>query len=288
MEFTQRKLPRSEAASLRRSSLDSIKPYALLLAPMYVFLRKNSKFLAVKGPLDFFSPQELEKLKQYETFYVPQFISTVLPFRDAAKSARLTLSWRPQIRAGEEGSYPEVPLPPAPYEISDAILRILGPLWGAGGEIEPFFVTVFAHEVCDPMPPEQMKAARDLDVFKFEDCLFLAGWSVFLALHLGICDVGTISKLRLQIFAQEFPQCFSMAELGPMSAEGRDIVDFARASLPATTGRIRVPELLNQPGRLSQKLNARFERIFKDFIRKDRPAATIFGQKGLITDAAAG
>lgn len=287
MEFTWRKLPRSAAAQLKRNAIDTVKPFALLLSPVYVFLRANAKFLAIKGPLDFFTAEELERMKEFGTFFVSPFVVTALPFRDAAKSVRLTLSWRPLLRARDvEGeSYPEVPLPPAPYELSDAVLRIVGPLWGAGGVIEPYFITVFSHEVCDALPQEYVKQARDTDMIAYEDSLFLSSWAVFLALHLGRCDLGYLSKMRAQIFASAFESIPFGMHHGPMDPETRELVALAAATMGSRLGRIEAKVFEGRNERLAQMLASRMRRVMAEFVRKDRPAPTIYGEKGLIDEA---
>jgi len=69
MDFRQRKLPKEAAINLRISPIASVKPYALMIAPVYVFMRVNEKFVSVKAPLDFFTPEELERLKSFESFF---------------------------------------------------------------------------------------------------------------------------------------------------------------------------------------------------------------------------
>lgn len=283
MEFTRRKLPRSEAGKLKRSSIDSIKPFALLLTQVYVFMKRNSKFLAVKGPLDFFTQEELEKMRPFGTLFLPDFVQVALPFRDAAKSVRLTLSWRPRLaHAASEEGYPEMPLPPAPYEISDAVLKIIGPLWGAGGVIEPYFVTVFSHEVCDALPPVWMKRMREVDHLRFEDALFVSSWAVFLALHLGRCDLGYLSRFRAQIFADVFPDVPSEMPLGEMDAESRDLMQVARDTFRDPTVELRTDYFEGREERVAQMIAGRFRRVMGEFVRKDRLAPTVHGEKGLI------
>lgn len=287
MEFTRRKLPRSDAGKLKRSSIDSIKPFALLLTPVYVFMKRNAKFLAVKGPLDFFTKEELERVRPFGTLFLPDFVQVALPFRDAAKSVRLTLSWRPRLPAAttEDGngvSYPEVALPPAPYELSDAVLKIIGPLWGAGGVIEPYFVTVFSHEVCDALPPAWMKRLRDADHLRFEDTLFISSWAVFLALHLGRCDLGYLSRFRAQIFAAAFPEVPSEIALGEMDAESRDLLALAQSTFVEPTAELKVEHFDQREERVAQMIAGRFRRVMGEFVRKDRIAPTVHGEKGLI------
>src|SRR4051812_8298441 len=98
MEFSARKLPKEAASDLVRYPVQSVKPYVPMWAPIYVFMPKNEKFVSVKAPLDFFVPEELEKLEPLENFYVSSAISNALPFRDAARGVRSVLEWEPVLR----------------------------------------------------------------------------------------------------------------------------------------------------------------------------------------------
>ena len=48
MDFYYKKLPLESFNELRPFPVTKVKPYQLLLAPVYVFLHKNSKFLALR------------------------------------------------------------------------------------------------------------------------------------------------------------------------------------------------------------------------------------------------
>ena len=67
MDFSNRKLPVSAAPNMRSVPIGELKPYSLMLAPVYVFLKRNERFVAVKAPMDFFTPEEIERLRPYET-----------------------------------------------------------------------------------------------------------------------------------------------------------------------------------------------------------------------------
>src|SRR3990167_7937356 len=114
MQFTQRKLPPEAVYTLRVSPIDSVEPYALTLAPMNVFLKRNEKFVSVKAPLDFFVPEELEKLRPLGNFFIPDFVDKVVPFRKAARSVAALLKWEPPPPA-KDGAYPPVALPISAY-----------------------------------------------------------------------------------------------------------------------------------------------------------------------------
>ena len=61
MDFRSKKLPPEAADQLRACPVESVKPYVAMPAPVYIYLRANAKFVSVKGPLDFFTPDELAR-----------------------------------------------------------------------------------------------------------------------------------------------------------------------------------------------------------------------------------
>src|SRR5687767_11667820 len=109
MEFTHRKLPAEAYKELRICKVATMAPFALMLAPVYVFMKLNKKFVSVKAPLDFFTPEELERLAPSVILFVPKFVDAVLPFRDAAHQVRALISLKPEEAQGKE-PYPKVKL----------------------------------------------------------------------------------------------------------------------------------------------------------------------------------
>src|SRR5690606_18653479 len=113
---------------------------------------------------------------------------------------RRLLSWKPRHSPESDAKsslrFPEVTLPPAPYELSDAVLRLIGPLWGDGSGIDPFFVSAFAEELCGPIPGERLVAMRERSVERFEEAVFSSSFSVFIALHLGYTELEFLKDLR--------------------------------------------------------------------------------------------
>lgn len=289
MEFNHPKLPKEAASKLRICPIHTVKPYALMLAPVYVFMRRNEKFVAVKSPLDFFTTKELQRLAPLESFFFPEFVDSVLPFRSAARAVRALLSWQPHAGFSPKGelSIENSPLPPAPYELSDAILRIIGPLWGrraasasapADLAIEPFFISVFANELCDPLPPDVLVSSRDRSLIDFERALFESGWAVFFALHLGYSDLAFLNELRIRILERSV----NGTPVGQNdNGELDEIIALASESLAAKgLHALSGTYFSARPERVSQKLASRMKRIATEFIGSSTDFATIFGEKG--------
>ncbi|MGK5082626.1 hypothetical protein WDW37_04910 [Bdellovibrionota bacterium FG-1] len=271
MDFTRRKLPKEAALNLRICPVASVQPYALMLAPVYVFMRVNEKFVSIKGPLDFFTPEELDRFKSFESFFLPACVDTALPFRDTARQMRMLLNWTP-VKDGEDQ------LPPAPYEISDAVLRMLGPLWGEGEVIEPFFAAIFANELCEPLPQEVLKKARDRDVLAYEQGLLRSGWAVFLALHLGYCNWEFLNAIRTRVFEESL----SRPAMPRSQGEVDELVEIVFASLQADPRAAIQGELFaRHSGRAAQKLTTRLQRV-QGMIATAQPVATIFGERGFV------
>lgn len=247
----------------------SVSPYALMLSPVYVLLEKNAKYVAVKAPLDFFTDDELSRLKSFGHFYLPQFVDSVMPFRNTARAIRTLLT-----------------LPtPAPYEISDAVLRMIGPLWSEGTRLEPFFVAVFANELCDLLPAGLLAGARDNDVEVFEKAVLQSSWAVFIALHLGKCDMSYLNALRSSVFSD----ATTNADTGATNNETAGIAALARKSITSAGQKhiegeaiTAVQELQDIQLSLAHKMSARLERVKREFVRAGTTPPTIFGQEGFV------
>lgn len=275
MNFSHKKLPAEAADKLRTCSIDTVKPFTPMLAPVYVFMRMNEKFVSVKGPLDFFTPEELERLRSFSILYLSEFVAVALPFRHAARSVRTLLDWKP------DESDP-AKLPPAPYENADAVLRILAPLWGSQNAIEPFFVSVFASELCDPIPGELMVQAREVSVDLYESAMFRSSWAVFLALHLGHCDLKFLSGLRRKAFEDTLSRAQGKAA-APRSYDAVDEVVSVARTLLANPGvrAIGGKDFEAAGDRVSQKMASRLKRAQESLMKPGAAAApSIYGPGG--------
>ncbi len=276
MDFSRRKLPKDALEDMRLCPLKSVKPYALMLAPVYVFLPKNEKFISVKAPLDFFTPEELERLAPYRTFYLPEFVDSALSYRKAGRSIRGLLSWEPEAPLGESG---KVALPPPPYQLNDSILRMMGPLWGAGAAIEPFFVAVLVNELCDLFPFEILLKCRDRNIAVFEHAVLLSSWSVFLALHLGFSDLDFLNALRERVFDEVSDDKPSIA----VTNEVDQLIILARASLPNEKVRtLQGNWFAGRPENVARRILGRIKRLQEQLIPEAATVVSVFGERGFI------
>jgi hypothetical protein len=275
MDFSQRKLPAQAAANLRICPIGTVKPFALMLAPVYVFMRRNAKFVSVKAPLDFFTEVELARLKSFEIFYLPEFIDEVLPFRQVARRAKALLQWDPTGK--------KVPLPPAPFEVSDGILRVIGPLWSPAHSLEPFFVSAFSDEFCDLLPGEELLAARDANLVSYERAIFISAWMVFLSLHLGVLDREYLSALRLQTFRkvlgrEENTLCFdSVSDAGQLFR----ILD-ERLSAEQAYSALNLDFFRSRSERVARKIVSRLDRVRASLTDAKAPIVSVTGDRGFV------
>jgi|GEM_PF-6165884 len=190
MLFDAKKLELEAADELFQCRIATVKPYVLMLSPIYVFMKRNQKFVSVKAPLDFFTPSELETLAPYEDFFIPKNVSAVSGFQTAAKISR------EMIRAANAG------FPPAPYELSDQLIRVLGPLWGKSLRVSAFCSAIFADEFCGPIEPQELLLGRDTAVVQHEKGLLLSGMLIFTLVHLGWNDSDLLMKLRSEVYSR--------------------------------------------------------------------------------------
>jgi hypothetical protein len=188
MLFDDKKLSAASVDDLLQCPVHTVEPFALMLAPIYVLMKLNQKLVSVKAPLDFFLPDEIEGLKRYETFYIPKFVQSSVPFQTAARVVKNILN----------SSYDG--LSPASFEISHEVFCLMAPLWGKDLRVEPFFMAIFAHELCSPLTPEQIIWARNQAVVRHDLGLILSGSFVFLAVQLGWSDYAKINAVRNEIY----------------------------------------------------------------------------------------
>lgn len=258
--------------------MNTVQPYAPMLAPVYVMMRQNQKLVAIKGPLDFFTPDELERLKVLKSFYFPEFIDSVLPFRNAAQSIHALLNWKPD-------AFQTKVLAPSPYEVSDSALRLLAPLWGRDMAIEPFFITIFATELCDKLSPESLVEARDKSIELYEKALFSSSWAVFLALHLGYLDLAFLNRVHQAMFDEvgrgKAAESAYDEAYGPVD----ELLELARGLGEAQWSRSITANIwTSKGGRAAKKITARVKRIQTEMAseRGRAEAPTIFGERGFV------
>jgi len=274
MNFKKRKLLKSEVHLLRAVSRASIKPYRFLFTPLYVFLRKNEKYLAIKGPLDFFDPIELEQFAYVDSFYVHTFIDRLYPFESAGRIISKILNWKPRIEFAADF---QVALKPAPYEISNAVLGYLGSLWGSQMQMEPFFTVPLIESIELSLDSDTLEDSRNLDVGLFEDALIFSAWIVFLGLMLGQCDYHYLHDLRKESFQ------YIIEGSTEDTSNFDDLYQLALWSFHISKERaVRFSDFENNPTLISKKLFWRLKRVDFEFKIEGAEELSLFGEKGIL------
>lgn len=272
MDFSRRKLPGEAAEQLTQIAVGEIQPFTLMHAPIYVYLKQNEKFVSVKAPLDFFTPEELEKKSSLGSFYVPATARHARRYLDAGRLARGLMSWQLEEKLED--------VTPTPYELSDAILRAIGPLWGRNAVIEPFFTALFAETLCDPLPSGVLVEARDQNVANFECAVLRSGLAVFLALHLGYCDLNFLNQLRLKVFEATVGEQIQGAHA---AGESGELIRLVMELLPDPFVRaIKRETLLKRSARVAHKLAFRLKRVVDEFVDARKKPDSIYGPEGFI------
>ena len=170
--------------------ISTVAPFALMLSPVYVYMKLNEKMVSVKAPLDFFTPEELVQLSRYEVFYIPKAIRAGSRFQTAAKLVRNLLS----------GSLHRDAFLPSTFELSNEVLFSLVPLWGRQLSVDAFFCAVFTDELCGSLRPEKLLEARETEVVRHESGILLSSLVVFVLLHLGYLDLRLLCEIRKTIY----------------------------------------------------------------------------------------
>jgi hypothetical protein len=286
MEFQTRKLPKTKAAELSSFPIETAEPYRPLPAPVYILLSRNEKLLSLKGPFDFFTARDLERLKKGGALFYGPIYSRVAPFEAVARDVRKILGWNVPNATNV--------LEPTPYEISDAVLRRLGAVWapvstmnGADRDgpigIESYFAVAFANELCEPIPGNWLEHAREKDPDYYELSLLRSGVFVFLALHLGYLDLRMLNAFRLRFF-HEAVHVFGSggAESAPLSLELAELKKWTETLIhtPEVTT-ISSDQFDHSIGRVTQKLKSRLLRVRKELTDPEAPFVHTYDDGGL-------
>ena len=278
MKFSVHKLLKDQAAStMRKVPVRLFKPYALMIAPVYTLLERNEKFVAVKAPLGFFSPRELEKFGGIAEFYLPSFVGRIEPFQKAGEQVERLLGLTEVQKLRTSEGEKESPVPLSPFQLSDAVLQALGPLWGSDQRIEPFFLVFFSEEVCNPLDEKRVADASEADVARFELAVLRASLAVFIALHLGVFNRTLLTRLRDRVF----DETAAGAETSRNLQQSDLIVALAHRLLPDGEVTELKPDAFDGSDAVSRKIRARLERVTKEMTAHAPAAASLFGEGGI-------
>lgn len=286
MDYSRKKLPLEAAHKLIEEPIESLQAFRLMYSPVYLFFKENKKFVSIKAPLDFFNQKELEQIRSYKSVFFSDFLQSIKPLQEAASKVReimrppMDISWKD----GDKGIL-DLELNPIPFEISNEVLKVVGPLWWENNrkdiKLEPFHVAVFVNELCAEIPPENLIEAREKSVATLEESLFLSSWVVFLALHLSYCEIDFLNDLRVQVFKAK---CGHPA-VQSSDKEIRELIKIVSISLedPQLMRSFNAVFFEGRTEKVSKKLRSRLDRIRKEFLSRGEPPS-IFGDEGFIDE----
>ncbi len=263
MLFEDKKLHLESIEELIQCPISSVEPYSLMLSPVYVLMKLNKKLVSVKAPLDFFTEDELKRLSVNEVFYLPRFANSSVRFQTAARLVQNVLTIR-QKRFNA-----------APFEISKEVFAALSPLWGKQFKVEPFFMSVFTEELCEPLDPKRMLWARENVVVKHDQGLLLSGALVFIALHLGWYDLDELNHVRSEIYERTIRDeswDYPGSQLGLIAAELNEFFEIHQ-SIDLETLRLFESDW-------AQKLHSRLQRLLSLNTNQMYDSVSIFGDEG--------
>lgn len=263
MLFEDKKLQLESVENLIQCPIHTIEPFALMLAPVYILMKLNQKLVSVKAPLDFFTEDELQRLKIHEVFYLPKFVKSSVRFQTAARLIKKIIT----LQQSE--------LSPAPFEISKESFDALSKLWGKQIQIEPFFMGIFTDEFCEPLDQEKMLWARENAVIKHDHGLLLSGALVFVALHLGWFDIRQLNQHRNSIYERTIQG----EEWEDPTSEIEFIVSDLNKIISSETS-INLEKLRMVESEWAQKLASRLEFLKNKNTNLIYDSSTIFGEEG--------
>ncbi len=276
-----------ELDQLHRIAVQAVRPHEFMLAPAFVFLKTNRKFVPIKAPLDFFGEAELERMKSYEYFYFSSFILSALPFARAGRAARGIL--KEAQGESETGKSDHAFLLPTSYEVSDAVLRVAGPIWWEYPKkvngIDPYFLTLFVNSLCDLIPSSLLLKAREIHVDGMEIALLQSSLAVLLALISGYSHLGFLNQLRNRVFRESMlnPAGTKIWSEGAEDEPRGEIDELIHLAYLSAMGKFSKPInndfFMNRGERVSLKIKDRLERISREFLSRGIPPS-IFGKKG--------
>ena len=284
MKFKLSKLSLESHSNLSPFSLDSVEAFRPLTSPVYLLMTKNSKYVSIKAPFDFFSPKDLSKLAAVkDSLFVSKFDDHVKPFKEAAQKIKAISHWTSQT---DQKEFLEI----TPYEQSDQVLNVLGKLWSITHDedngiknlcIESYFAAVLGSEVCEPLPGDPLVQAREADVDRYELALLRSGVFVFFALHLGYLDLHYLSEIRKSIFLDTV-NLLGIAKPVSMPHELDQLKRWVDTVISkAEVGCLTSQQLQWSLNRVIQKIKWRLERVRNEIASPEYQMPTVYGDGGL-------
>jgi hypothetical protein len=277
MKFDRTKLPKEAIKELREVPFEQLKAKMIMGGPVYVLLSRNEKFVAVKAPLHFFTPGDIEKLKGYESVYIPRAIDGILPFQRAGEAIRKVVSGFEIHSLQTSQSVTDVLVPNSTADRADAQLRILANLWGKQLRIEPFFLVFLAIEFYEEGVAALPELGSDQDVERTDLALLRASTALFLALHLGGMTLPNLVRLYRGVFEatlanRKWPQAWS--ELDQIAIITERLIPHLDVK------EISCEQIAQYRERAAVKISGRLARVSKELTTAVSPVSSLYSKGG--------
>ena len=268
MEFDDKKLGVDAMEELLQCGIHTVEPFSLMLAPVYVYMKRNKKLVSVKAPLDFFTPEELDRHRSiYENFYIPKTVKVGSIFQTSAKVIRSLLQ---TLSNGSQFA-------PAIYEVSNEVLLGTFSLWGRDLTVDPFFCAIFTDELCGPLDPEKMLKARETAIIRHESGILISGTLIFILLHLGYVNFQILQQIRVEVY----DVIVAGKEAWSENPQEWNLIATDLKRILANKELIRFSSLNNNSILWQRSLVGRLHRIMKNPSLKNYPSLVASKEQGL-------
>ncbi len=295
MEFREKKIPYSRGQSFKKVTLKTVQPHVILFAPAYVLMKKDQFYVGVKGPLDFFTPEDLTRLSGYEFLHFSRFIFSIGLVRDAARAVQNLLKRSDVVtHRAHAPVFRDAALGASDAEISSQVLRVLTQLWlnhpEEGVQTEAFFVCAFVDELLGGLSPTILTKIRAYGVDFLERVLVLSSLSVFMMIHLGYLNLAYLNRLRIAaVFAlldeaQNRTRPLLREKSGSMvgfGVEAEQVFQFVCTRFEGLAGEmIRARVIATDTESLTKKFSSRLPEILNGMKNRKSGNLSIFGEDG--------
>ena len=282
MNFDKRKRSKEEARDLVHIPADEIRPYEVLTAPVYVYLKANQKFIALKGPLDFFDENSIKNILGKNNIFIGPFYEEAQEIKKYAKALREELM-QPYVRYNDfnDRPFPDPQITLPTYARSRICLRKATEIWSSDRTIEPFVVMIYIDELCGLIPKSDLIRAYNRDVDQFELALLRSSWAVFLAMHLGYYDLDALTHLRLNAFNWTFDLPNNKVGFSETDRIIKTAMETVKVIDQKTIQDLMFKE---RDDELSRRLAARFDFRAVEYLGDDQNSWSIYGEKGFLVE----
>ncbi|MBL7716023.1 MAG: hypothetical protein JNL01_11215 [Bdellovibrionales bacterium] len=255
-----KKLPPEAASDLRSEPIRVNQAYELTWSAVYVFLKRNQKFVAVKGPKDFFTPEELQKLAPFEVFFTPKRSTEIDYYQEKGRLLRRYLEsvWDVEQKLASDPDPKEEP--PASFEVSANTMEKICEVWGTKRTLMNWEIVAYIDSVCRGVPGELWLRLREISIQQFDEILYRSSWVLFFALHLGYTDIDFLNRYRTELFKRALGD--SAEDL--ISPELDEVEKLVNTWLGKTPEGLSSSEIMeNWDSRVAQKISFRLDQVNK-------------------------